>query len=454
MPPPGTRGALIIPGITARVTIHSCYVATNVATNPFSINSTMYTYCMEKNFEKIRKKENNRIFNLVWVAIFIIFGLTLFLHPLENAESSMFVTTFIAVCIVEILIIIIPKRNNFVSAFLLFIIALALNTSASRLYDLTWFYYPKLDASMTSYLIEVEPWFSAAGWVMSVLTALSFVYMFCSCLAKLFSKKSHCLVCFLVSLLLVGASAYLGFSYLPLNFVLPQEELTKNFSNEIKITLVSEHSNGQEISTVLESDSFLVHIEGLPGGKRYGLRIINESNGESTISQTKFQYYRDKVWSGDLAHIIAFGDTYIIQVVAQEKDNLIVVGEKSIKVTELVFQPYEAGKKYPCELWLTLGDSSEKLRRIEEPDSQKMLDIGVWVQCDGGAYEGKVSYGTIDQDIHYSPVSINTAEPVRVVSLGGNQAHGLVRLIINDQAIGEAIINRGFPIYDNGKIVE
>ncbi len=418
----------------------------------------MYTYCMKKNSEEVRKKENNRIFNLVWVAIFVIFGLTLFLHPLENAENSTFVKIFIAVCIVEILIIIIPKRNNFVSAFLLFIIALALNTSASRLYDLTWFFYPKLDASMTSYYIEVEPWFSAAGWVMSVLTALSFVYMFCSCLVKLFTKKSRCLVCFLVSLSLVGISAYLGFSYLPLNFVLPQEEITKNISNEIKITLVGEHSNGQEISTVRESDSFLVHVEGLPGGKRYGLRIIN-GNRELTASQTEFQYYRDKVWTGYLAHFTASGkqwkpDTYTIQIVAQEKGNLIVVGEKSIEVTELVFQPYEAGKKYPCELWLALGDSSEKLQRIEEPDSQKMLDIGVWVQCDGGAYEGKVSYGTIDQDVHYIPVNINTADPVREVSLGGNQAHGLVRLIINDQAIGEAIINRGFPICDNGKIVE
>ena len=402
----------------------------------------MYTHFMEENSKPVPKKENHRIFNLVWVVIFIIFGLTLFLHPLENAENRMFVDIFIAVCIVEILIIIIPKRNNFVSALLLFIIALALNTSASRLYDLTWFYYPKLDASMTSYYMEVEPWFSAAGWVMSVLTALSFVYMFCSCLAKLFSKKGHCFVCFLVSLLLVGSSAYLGFSYLPLNFVLPQEELTKNINNEIKITLEGEHSNGQEISTVQESDSFLVHIEGLPGGKRYGLRIINEYNGESTVSQTKFQYYRDKVWSGDLAHIIAFGDTYIIQVVAQEKDNLIVVAEKSIKVTELVFQPYEAGKKYPCELWLTLGDSSKKLQRIEEPDSQKMLNIGVWVQCDGGAYEGKVSYEDIYQDLHYISVNINTADPIRVVSLGGNQASGLVRLIINGQAMAEAVIQR------------
>ena len=181
----------------------------------------MYTHFMEENSKPVPKKENHRIFNLVWVVIFIIFGLTLFLHPLENAENRMFVDIFIAVCIVEILIIIIPKRNNFVSALLLFIIALALNTSASRLYDLTWFYYPKLDASMTSYYMEVEPWFSAAGWVMSVLTALSFVYMFCSCLAKLFSKKGHCFVCFLVSLLLVGSSAYLGFSYLPINFVLP-----------------------------------------------------------------------------------------------------------------------------------------------------------------------------------------------------------------------------------------
>ncbi|NLH20543.1 MAG: hypothetical protein GX462_10845 [Thermotogaceae bacterium] len=172
------------------------------------------------------------------------------------------------------------------------------------------------------------------------------------------------------------------------------------------------------------------------------MRIINEYNGESTVSQTKFQYYRDKVWSGDLAHIIAFGDTYIIQVVAQEKDNLIVVAEKSIKVTELVFQPYEAGKKYPCELWLTLGDSSEKLHRIEEPDSQKMLNIGVWVQCDGGAYEGKVSYEDIYQDLHYISVNINTADPIRVVSLGGNQASGLVRLIINGQAMAEAVIQR------------
>ncbi len=406
----------------------------------------MYTHCMKKNSEEVRKKENHRIFNLVWVVIFVIFGLTLFLHPLESAERSMLIKVFIAVCIVEILIIIIPKRNNLFSAFLLFIIAYALDTSASHFYDLTWFYYPKLDASMTSYRGEVEPWFSAAGWVMSVLTVLSFVYMFCSCLAKLFSKKGHCLVCFLVSLLLVGVSAYLGFSYLPLNFVLPQEELTKNINNEIKITLEGEHSNGQEISTVQESDSFLVHIEGLPGGKRYGLRTINQ-NGELAASQTEFQYYRDKVWSGYLANFTAGGqqwkpDTYTIQLVALEKGNLIVVGENSIEVTELVFQPYEAGKKYPCELWLTLGDSSEKLHRIEEPDSQKMLNIGVWVQCDGGAYEGKVSYEDIYQDLHYISVNINTADPIRVVSLGGNQASGLVRLIINGQAMAEAVIQR------------
>lgn len=419
----------------------------------------MYTCYMDKNSKQVPKKENHRIFNLIWVLLYSIFGLIVFLHPLEKIENRMIVLIFFAVCIVEILIIIIPKRNNFVSTFLLFVIALALNTSASRFYDLTWYFYPKLDAPMTSYHIQVvEPWFPAAGWLLSFLTAMSFVYMLCSCLAKLISKKGHCLVCFLVSLLLVGMASYLGFSYLSLNFVLPQEEITKNINNEIKISLEGENSQRQEINRVQASDSFMVYVEGLPGGKRYGLRIIN-GDGELSTNQSEFPYYRDKVWSGYLAHFTAGGKlwkpgTYTIQIVTLEKGNLIVVSEKNIEVTELVFQPYEVGKKYPCEMWLTLGDSSEKLQRIEEHDSQKMLDIGVWVQCDGGNYQGKVSVGTIDQDILYFSVSVNTADPVRVVSLGGNQASGLVRLIINGQAMAEAIIDRGFPICDNGRIVE
>ena len=59
-----------------------------------------------------------------------------------------------------------------------------------------------------------------------------------------------------------------------------------------------------------------------------------------------------------------------------------------------------------------------------------------------GAYEGKVSYEDIYQDLHYISVNINTADPIRVVSLGGNQASGLVRLIINGQAMAEAVIQR------------
>ena len=105
-------------------------------------------------------------------------------------------------------------------------------------------------------------------------------------------------------------------------------------------------------------------------------------------------------------------------------------------------------------MWLTQGESTEKLLRIEEHDSQKMLDIGVVVQCDGGTHDALISFGTINQKVEYFSITIDSTEPVKVISLGGNQAHGLVRLILDGQIMGEAIIDRGFPICDQGKIVE
>ena len=90
---------------------------------------------MNENSQSVLKKENHRIFNLIWVALFAIFGIALFLHPLEDPNNKIIVYLDIAICLLEILIIIVPKRNNFVSAFLLFIIAELAENSVLRIQE-------------------------------------------------------------------------------------------------------------------------------------------------------------------------------------------------------------------------------------------------------------------------------------------------------------------------------
>ncbi len=409
---------------------------------------------MANQTESVTKKENNRIFNLIWMVAFGIVLLVIFLHPLKDSYLRATAFIYLIVSILEILIIILPKRNNFVSAFFLLILAVALNTGGSCFYNLSWLFYPSLDEAIVN-SPGIERWFSAAGWAISFLTAMAFIYMFCSSIIKLFSKKSKCFVCFLVSLFLVGISSYLCFSYLPLNFALPQQEISKNINENVTIKFFDEHTKSQELTSVKTSEGFWIYAEGLQGNKRYGLRIL-KGDGKLLDNKSEFRPCNDEVcsfyYNGSAK--LWKPDRYTIQVVAQEGEQLTVVGEKNIEVTELVVQPYEKGKKYPCEMWLTLGKSNDKLLRIEEHSSQKMLDIGVMVQCDGGTYNAKISVGTINQEVQYHTAMIDTADPIRVLSLGGNRAHGLVRLIVNDQVMGEAIIDRGFPICDNGKIVE
>ncbi len=401
------------------------------------------------------KAENNRIFNLIWLVLFGAVFAIVFVYPIN--QTTLDLLPFFVFALIEILIIILPKRNNFVSAFFLAIIALLVNTISSKFYNLTWLFYPKLDNVIIGSM-KYDRLLSALVWYVSFLTLLSFVYMFCSSVVKLFLKKSKCLVCFLISLVLVCLSSYLCFIHLPLSFAFPKEEISRNIDESIEIKFFDEKKRDQEILSVQSAHGFFVNVQNLSKGKRYGLRILNWEN-QPVENEEEFLYCSENVCSISFNVLNSISNrlnpgVYTVQVISQKGNNLTVIGEKIVEITKLEIVPYEKDKQYPCQMWLTHKDGNEKLLRIEEKDSQKMLDIVVMVQCDGGVYDAEIDVGTINQEVQYYLAVINGSNPVGVLNLGGNTAHGVVRLIVNNQIMGEAIIDRGFPICDNGKIVE
>ena len=132
------------------------------------------------------KAENNRIFNLIWLVLFGAVFAIVFVYPIN--QTTLDLLPFFVFALIEILIIILPKRNNFVSAFILAIIALLVNTISSKFYNLTWLFYPKLDNVIIGSM-KYDRLLSALVWYVSFLTLLSFVYMFVHLLLNSFEKE-------------------------------------------------------------------------------------------------------------------------------------------------------------------------------------------------------------------------------------------------------------------------
>jgi len=303
-----------------------------------------------------------------------------------------------------------------------------------------------------------ERWSIICGWGIVFLVVMAFIYVSLSSWSRVFFKKTKSVICFFISLAITCIASYVLFYILPWTFVFPDTEIGVNLESSVNVRFLDREdiNTANEISIAQSSTLFFVYAEGLSKGNRYGMRVLDE-NKESVKEESKFRYCKDMECSFNFGQLNTVGDrldegSYTIQIISQKGNELEVVGMKEIQITELVIQQYEAGRKYPCEMWLTIGDSDEKLLRIDV-DSQELTDITVMAQCSGGGvYEAQIAVGTLSNEVMYYQSTIpSTGEPMAVLGLGGNTSHGYVRLIIDNQVMGEAIIDRGFPMCDDGK---
>jgi hypothetical protein len=393
------------------------------------------------------KKENNRVFNLIW--IFILIGLVVccFLTMIPSLYFGLVLIATI-VSVFEILVIIIPRRNNFISTFFLLLGSLFSNVALTRFYDLTWLLSPSLDNVITD-PTKIVRLFSACNWGISFLTVVVALYMLLSSFSRVFFKKSKYLICSLISLVIVSISSVICFYIFPQTFLISGIKMERQIVNTTSLKLIDTPNilNAKEISSAKSSELFFIYVSGLSKGKRYGLRILN-GVGEIVDIESKFEY----CWSNDCSFYFEplntvfkrwEPDLYTVQVVSQKGETLTVISEKEIIIEELVIAPYDKGKEYPCRMWLTLDDSDKELLLITV-DSQVMTNITVMAQCSGeGTYNAQLAVGNIGKGTDYSDVTIYPGEPMSIRGLGGNVANGYVRLIIDNQIVGEAIIDRG-----------
>lgn len=304
-------------------------------------------------------------------------------------------------------------------------------------------------------------WLSASSWGLAFLIIVVIVYVFLSSFVRIFFKKSYIFVCFLIAMFLTGLVSYILFFVFPLSFIYPQTEIKIGLDPLVKIEFINPRIalGEKQITSVESATHFLINASGLSKGKRYGVRILTPEN-ISTQEKSDFYY----CWNADCWYNLGQANSiserlkpgiYNVQIITEISKEMVIVAEKEITVTALEIFPYDTASDYPCEMWLTLGSSTNRVLRIDV-DSQEMTDIGVWVQCDTvKPYEAQITVGTIGQDVQYYSSTISqNGEPSRVLSSGGNVSHGYVRLIVDNQIMGEAIINRGFPICDYGKIAE
>ena len=412
-----------------------------------------------ENTQQETRKENNRIFNLVWVFLFTVLILRSFLYPTDESFYFVLSLIFLAVGILDTLFVIVPKRNNFVSAFFLLITASVFNFVSCRFYDLTWLFSPSLD-NIVADPGKLIRWFSFCSWCISFLAVLIFIYMFLSSFSRVFFKKANCFICALISFVLVGISSVVCFYIFSETLLLTNANVSENIDSSVNIEILdSKDIQTANILTEMESsETFWVYAEGLSKGKKYGLRILDEEEN-MLKEESDFQYCRNdncSLYFGPLNTVYDRWDPgkYTIQILSQDGNTLKVINKEDIEIGELEISEYSSEDKYPCTMWLEMGDSGEKLLRIDA-DSQEITNIAVMAQCDEGqTYEGQVAVGTISQEVQYYTITITTGDPVQIMGLGGNTSHGYVRLIIDNQTMGEVIVNRGFPICDNGKIVE
>jgi hypothetical protein len=368
---------------------------------------------------------------------------------------------FIPVAIIVCFFLVLPRRNNFFTLPVFLALGLVSNLAFTKFYDLTWLFYPRFH-SMSSNTEITGKWISAGSWSMGFLIVAIIIYVFLSSSLRLMFKKTYALACFIAALLFASLASYLLLFIMPLSFTFPRTEIDTKIDSSVTIEFQNPKTPSNlspQITSAQSATQFFVYASGLSPGKRYGMRMLSP---EQTVMQEKsnFYYCRNRNCRFELGQANAIGDrlepgVYTVQVLAQQGDELIVVAERKIEITALVIAPYSAGADYPCEMWLTLGNNPERLLRIDA-DSQEMTDIGVWAQCDKAkTYDAQIEVGTLSQEIQYYTNTIYPSDsPFQLMGLGGNTSHGYVRLIIDNQIMGEAIIDRGFPICDDGKIVE
>lgn len=417
----------------------------------------------EKNIENSPKvipvpNEHNRLYNLIWLILYSIFIIPSVYYVIEiiknhtTTDYPIHPILFIPVAIIVFLFLLIPKKNNFFTLFIFIPIGLISNVIFAKFYDLTWLFYPEFIGFRT---IDSTPawWISFGSWGMAFLIVSIILYILMSSFLRVLFKKTYALLCLLLSLLITCIVAYILFFVVPQSFTFPKTELNRELDSSIVMEFINPKAPENEpkvITSAKTTTSFSVYASGLSKGSRYGMRIL--SPNQTVIDETSTFYYCKAVdCQYELGQInsmlkrLDFG-TNTIQIIAQKGRGMIIVAEKKIKITEPVIKSYKPGTKYPCELWLTLEEDMTKRLLIDVGDTQKMTNIGVWVQCDNSkTYDVLVEVGIIGNETqYYSEIVLPNGEPTRIVSLGGNVANGPVRLIVDNQAMGEAVIDRGF----------
>ena len=402
-------------------------------------------------------KESNRRFNLIWLILFGFF-IVLNLYCASVVKSDYLSTPVVssAAGFIICLMLIISRRNNLFILIPLLIISIMANSTGTRFYDFTWFLYPNLNSFAVSSGITTK-WLMAGLWGISFLAVTAGVYIFLSSFSRLFFKKTWAKKCFLISLFITGLASCILFNFQKFTFTFSQNEIKEIFDSKATVQVLDapDPVNAKHIISIQSASPFFIYATDLSKGKRYGVRILTPEQ-KAYKEEGIFFPCRKSNCELDFGGWNNIGDRfepgiYTIQIIAQEGKELTIAAKAKIEITKLIIGSYNENADYPCKMWLTLGNSSEKLMRIDEMDSQKMITVGVYVQCQKDqTYNAQVSVGTLDNKTeYYSSVIDYTGEPVRVVSLGGNTSHGLVQLFINNQIMGEAIINRGFPICDN-----
>ena len=401
--------------------------------------------------------ENNRLFNLIWLILYLIFIVPSIYFVIEIAKSHtttdfpIYPIIFIPMAIIVCLFLVIPKRNNFFTLPIFIIIGVISNVVFAKFYDLTWLFYPEF-IGLRTIDSTAAWWISFGSWGVSFLIVSIALYVFMSSFLRLLFKKSRVLLCFLLSLLFTSVAAYILFYLIPLSLTFPKTELNTELDNSINVEFFDPKAppnESKQVTSVQSATQFFIQATGLSKGYRYGIRILDPNQTVMKEAST-FYYCRTSDCEYELGQANSIVERlnpgiYTVQIIAQKGSSMTIVAKKEIEITALIISPYMANTEYPCELWLELDESRDKLLLVDIDDGQKMTNIGVWVQCDSGkTYDAQVEVGTINNTtLYYSKVIPASGEPTLIINLGGNVTYGLVRLIIDNQAMGEAYIDRG-----------
>lgn len=403
------------------------------------------------------RNENNRLFNLIWLILYIIFIVPSVYFVIESAKNH--TTTdfpihpivFVPMAIIVCLFLVIPKRNNFFTLPIFIVIGVISNVVFAKFYDLTWLFYPEFIGFRTIDSTAAR-WISFGSWGVSFLIVSIALYIFMSSTLRLLFKETKVLLCFLLSLLFTCVTAYILFYLMPLSLTFPRTDLDTELDHSINVEFLNPKAPSNEpkqVTSVTSATHFFIQATGLSKGNRYGIRILDPNQTIMKEAST-FYYCRTSDCEYELGQSNSIGERlnpgiYTVQIIAQKGSSMTIVAEKEIEITELIISPYVAGTEYPCELWLELDESRDKLLLVEIDDGQKMTNIGVWAQCDSGkTYDAQVEVGAINNTtLYFSKVIPASGEPTLIINLGGNVTYGLVRLIIDNQAMGEAYIDRG-----------